>query len=241
MSVFISKLLLFTIFATCFLEKSNCSERDSLFDFSSSFFLWETKSGSIGRFHIECVADILYEDYSERIVLLSNVMACDVYGKEPLFHNPSYLYEASFTKNEVKFFRTYHSKTANTVHRINEIFKSSNFHEEYCTYKRLSSISEIHEATVSGKNLIGSVLYKNKHDKTIRITFPIKHINISPSLQELQVETGKVLYYSDSFKNLRTAYLAFKNFDNINFLILDIPNNNIESFNAKILIYATDK
>ena len=224
-----------------FLEKSNGSERDSLIDFSSSFFLWETLSGSIGRFHLESVTDIIHEDRFERIVLLQGVMACDVYGKNPLFHAPPYLFEASFTKNEVKFFRTYQSKTANTVHRVNEIFKSSDLHEKYRTYRQLSTISEIHEATVNGENMIGTILYQNKHDKTIRITFPIKHINISLSLQEFQVETGKILIYPDSFKNIRTAYIAFKNFDDINFLIFDHPNNSIENFKAKILIYATDK
>ena len=223
---------------TGFFEKSNSSERDSLFDFSSSFFLWELNSGSLGRFHIESVTDILYEDYLERIALLNGVMACDVYGNDPLFHNPSYLYEASFTNNTVKYFRTFQFKTANTVGQINEIFKKVDLHEKYCTYRQLYTFSEIHEATVNGEILIGMLNYQNKYGKSLKITFPIKHINISQSLQEFQVETGKVIFYPDNFNNIKTAYIAFKNLYSVNFLILDSDGDYTVNLKANISIYA---
>ncbi len=221
----------------------NCSntnenpESHFLTDFTTSQFLWETSSGSTGRFSLESTAEIVKNGNSTGIFVLSGVMACDVYGKDPLFLQPPYLFEAVFSDKEVKIFRTYQNKTDHTAHKINELFRSVKPLVKKESFYRLKSFKEIEETVYAGQLLVGQVRYVNDIREIITLTFPIKHINVSNSKNEFQVETGKVLYFQHSLQASQPAYLAFNNFETINFLIENEASKEIKSHKAQVYIY----
>ena len=206
---------------------------ENIIDFKNSFFLWETLSGSEGRFNPESVTEV----NNEAFLLLSSVMACDVYGKNPLFHDPPYLFEAVFGNNDVKIFRTYKNKTANTTSKKNDLFKTLQYLINTSIHQKLETFDEIAESARTGCQLSGQARYEIDN-REVLIKFPIKHINVSKKKREFQVETGKVLFYQDSLEKSVLAYLAFKNFDIINFLTQDGNRNKILSYNAEIEIHS---
>jgi len=208
-----------------------------MIDFSNSFFLWETTSGSEGRFIVESITEIINDDRKDIFLLLSSVMACDVYGQPPLFHNPPYLFEAVFGINDVKIFRTYLSKTDHSVNRITDLFKSTKFLCKTSLYHKLESFDMIAESVRKGCSLVGEVYYTTDNEDIITIKFPIKHINISEKKRIFQVETGKHLFYQESLEKSSLAFLAFNNFFEINFMIQDENTNSVYSQNAKVNIY----
>ena len=215
------------------------NEEVEMTDFSNSFFLWETVSGSEGRFNLESITEVISGDKKEEFLLLSSVMACDVYGKNPLFHDPSYLFEAVFGAHNVKIFRTYQNKTGHTTNRITDMFKSTRFLNNTEMYYKLESFKEISEAVRIGYDLLGQAKYKTGNNDIITVKFPVKHINISEKTKEFQVETGKILFYLDSLEKSLLAYLAFNNFNEINFLAQDGRLNSVLSYEVEINIYRT--
>ena len=212
-------------------------ENMEFIDFSNSFFLWKTLSGSCGRFHLESMSSILYDGKKEDLYLLSSVMACNVYGENPLFHDPPYLYEAVFGNNEVKIFRTYQNKTDNSINVISDIFEKTQLLINKATYSKLDCFQDIFEATRNGYQLFGHIRYNNEKNKAIIIQFPVKHINVSEKQKIFQIETGKIIFYKDSLQKSLLAYLSFKDLDTINFLTQDGAINTIECYKAEIEIY----
>ena len=216
---------------------NNMNEKLEFTDFLHSFFLWETISDSEGRFNVESITEVICGDKKEEFLLLSSVMACDVYGNNPLFLDPPYLYEAVFGNNDVKIFRTFQNRTRNTINKKTDLFKSTRFLNEKCLFNKLNTFGEIANAVRNGCGLIGRVIYGEETNNRLIVTFPIKHINISEKKKEFQVETGKILCYQGSLENSLLAYLAFKNFDDINFLMQDGNTSKVLNYKAKIDIF----
>ena len=235
MFIIFSTLLMYTFSAFNMINDVN--NEVEMTDFSNSFFLWETVSGSEGRFNVESITEVISGDKKEEFVVLSSVMACDVYGKNPLFHDPPYLFEAVFGAHNVKIFRTYQNKTGNTTNGITDLFKSIRFINKTELYKKLETFDEISEAVRTGCDLIGQAKYIADNNNIIIVKFPVKHINISEKTKEFQVETGKILLYLDSLEKSLLAYLAFKNLNEINFLTQDGSTSKTINYNAKIDIY----
>jgi len=212
-------------------------ENREFIDFSHSFFLWETFSGSEGRFQVESTTTIISDGNKEELSLLSSVMACDVYGDNPLFRDPHYLFEAVFGQDMVKVFRTYQSKTDHTVNRITDLFAKTQLRIKKATYAKLDNFRDMVEATRNGTHLLGQVRFNSDQKNVINIKFPIKHINVSEKKKEFQVETGKILFYQDSVRESILAYLSFKDLDTINFLTQDGCLSKIVSYKAEVEIY----
>ena len=235
MFIIFTTLLMFTFNAFNMINEVN--EQVEMTDFSNSFFLWETVSGSEGRFNLESITEVISGDKKEEFLLLSSVMACDVYGKNPLFHDPPYLFEAVFGAQNVKIFRTYQNKTENTTNKTSDLFKSTRFINNTEIYKKLETFDDISVAVRTGCDLLGQAKYNTENNNIIIVKFPVKHINISEKTKEFQVETGKIFYFQGSLEKSLLAYLAFKNFNEINFLSHDGKASKMINYNAKIDIY----
>lgn len=99
-------------------------EEIRLCDPAASWFCWRTRSGSRGRWAVEA----LLRTEEETFVLLGRVMACEVYGRDPLFRDPPYAFQALFGRERFKFFRTYgNGDRDDTVRDVREVFSETVF------------------------------------------------------------------------------------------------------------------
>ncbi len=207
-------------------------------DFASSYFLWETHSGSLGRFQVESITILQHED-DNFIWLLTPAVACEVYGKNPLFCEPPYFFTSVFNKDMVKIFRNYRKKNADTVNKVSDIFSSIKPLLHEALRQKIVCIEDLKLAVTSGKQIIGKFRVETKEIPFQTIYFPVKHINISVNTNEFQVETGLVLYHPKLFKNSAVAFIAFNNYTTVDFMIFENNSYIQKSLNGTVELYFT--
>jgi hypothetical protein len=214
---------------------------ETIYDFEKSFITFVVKGYSnYGRFKLESVTTVRKGDVEEKFILLSPVMACDVYGKESLFKDPPYLYQALFSNNHYKIFRTYlpGMRQDNNSGCIEELFEGL----EKCFMNkealRLTDNKEIIAATMANRPLTARMTFENINGFNISAEFPIKHINVHPEREVFQVETGTAAFPNitnnamNKIENFNVLYLAFSSFLQIDMSLF--PESN--SFRKKCCI-----
>lgn len=198
-----------------------------MIDFSRSYFIWLTHENSYGRFDIESICKV-YDDEDNRIDTiygLYGVMACDVYGEPPLFYSPSFFYQAIFNKSHVKVLRSFSlHQEKDSIQRIDEKFSETKPHISYVKNEKtipLNTLDEIQSNLNKNKPFVAQIRF-NRAEYTFELLFTVKHINCSISNKMFQVETGPIALPKENYPNLIDscyhAYVAFNNFDTVNFL-----------------------
>lgn len=188
-------------------------------DFSRSFCTWLLKEQSgYGRFMIEAVLRTSIEEF----LLLSGVMAANVYAKENLILKPPYEFAAVFGKNRYRVFRTHalYNEKQDTTDIISDRFQSV----ERCLTRVPGTVlpapQQIIEATRNNK-----ILNAHMRLPTCELIFPVKHMNVQTDTGKFQVETGPILFPSD-FQNvdlasLKQAFTVFNRLDEAEFVLRD--------------------
>lgn len=202
-------------------------------DFSSSFCTWLLKEQSgYGRFNIEAVLRTSIEEF----LLLSGVVAANVYGKQNLILKPAYEFAAVFGKNRYRVFRTHaaYDEKQDTIDIISDRFQSVERYITRVSGMALSTPEQIIEATRTNKIL-------NAHMRLPRceLIFPVKHMNVQTDTKKFQVETGPMLFPSD-FQNvdlasLKQAFTVFNRLDEAEFVLRDtvkVDNATIRHYEA---------
>ena len=202
-------------------------------DFSRSFCTWLLKEqAGYGRFNLEAILRTSHEEF----LLLSGVMAANVYGKGNLILKPTYEFAAVFGQNRYRVFRTHASYTEkqDTVHPISDRFQTVERHLAITSSNVLSTQQQIIEATRSNKAL-------NAHMRlhTCELIFPVKHINVQTDTNEFQVETGPILFPSSvqdiNLETLKQAFTAFNRLDEIEFVLREavkVDNTTIRHYDS---------
>jgi hypothetical protein len=214
-------------------------------DFSRSFCTWLLKEQSgYGRFTIEAVLRTSIEEF----LLLSGVMAANVYGKENLILKPTYEFAAVFGKSRYRVFRTHalYNEKQDTTDIISDRFQAVERHLTRVSVSALSTPQQIIEATRNNKML-------NAHMRLPRceLIFPVKHMNVQTDTKNFQVETGPILFPSD-FQNVdlnsfKQVFTVFNRLDEAEFAVRDVVKidnatirhyENIEKHTASIQLVA---
>lgn len=220
-----------------------------LIDFDNSYITWLTKDDSYGRFNIEAVSQTenVETGITNNFYLLSTVMACNVFGKNDLFHYPAYTFTAIFSKDKIKRIRNYSDKINNNsdIKFITDIFKNVNYHIELRKYAELNNTENIIETTLKNQKIIAVIENKIDEINNIKYIFPVKHINVKhvPSGQ-FQVETGPIISHVNntnfSFDSLSLFFVAFNNCKSYNLIAHDdfesYKRGNKFIINEKILL-----
>jgi hypothetical protein len=188
-------------------------------DFSRSFLTWLLKEQSgYGRFNIEAVLRTSSEDF----LLLSGVMAANVYGKENLILKPAYEFAAVFGKSRYRIFRTHalYNETQDTLDLISDRFQSVERHLARVSGPVLSTPQQIIEATRANQ-----ILNAHMRLPTCELIFPVKHINVQTDRNEFQVETGPILF-PGNFKSIelaafQQAFIVFNRLHQAEFAVRD--------------------
>jgi len=202
-----------------------------MIDFSRSYFAWLTHENSYGRFDIESICKVYdkEDNYIDTIYGLYGVMACDVYGKSPLFYSPSFFYQAIFNKSHVKVFRSFSPhQEKDSIQKIDKKFSEAKPHVSFIEQGKtipVNTIEEIQSNLHENKPFVAQILFIRAEYK-FELLFPVKHINFSTSNKMFQVETGPITFPEENYPNLINscyfAYVAFNNFNKVNFLFSDI-------------------
>lgn len=204
------------------------SPHESIVDFDNSFATFIVKgSSSYGRFRLESVTTVRRGNLSEEYLLLAPVMACDVYGNGRLFREPPYMYQALFSGENFKIFRTYlpGMRQDNSNGRVEELFEGLKKSLRTKDAHRLSDKNEVISAAMAHKPLSARIMFKGVSDSTVSVEFPIKHLNVHPDQEAFQVETGTVaipdvdecaMHRTDGYN---VAYVAFNSFDAADILV----------------------
>lgn len=212
-------------------------------DFDNSYITWLTTDDSYGRFNIEAVCQIenIQTGITNNFYLLSTVMACNVYGKKDLFHDPPYTFTAIFSKDSIKRIRNYSDQINNNsdIKFITDVFKDVNYHIELKKYAELNNTENIIETTLKNQKIIAVIENKIDEITNIKYIFPVKHINVKkvPSLQ-FQVETGPILFNKNNYYSLdelNSFYIAFNNLEYYKIIPRNLTNKiTIISISGKI-------
>jgi len=206
-----------------------------MIDFSQSYVTWLTHNKSYGRFNLESICNVYDKNdiHIDTFYGLSNVMACDVYGKSPLFHQPPFSYQAVFSATQVKFFRTFSPyMEKDNVKNIKEVFSNVNtrvlnLDKEKST--SLNTVEEIHNNLLANKPFVSQIRF-NRNQLKFEVLFPVKHINTNLVDRMFQVETGPVVLFKNNYNtdisNLAQAYVSYNNFSEVDFLYTGIETLN---------------
>lgn len=210
-----------------------------MIDFSQSYFTWHTHEGSYGRFNVESICAIY--DINDRLIDtiygLNGVMACKVYGDSPLFHDPSFFYQAVFSDKSIKIFRSFIPyQEKDSIHQIDSLFTNVERHIHPLKEEELILISEAEEVDLPlarNKAFVCQIRFNNDQFK-FDLRFKVKHINYSRRKKAFQVETGPVSVVDFDqnderwIDNSTQAYVSFNVFSELDFLF-----NAIERLNKK--------
>lgn len=174
-----------------------------------------------------------------------------VFGKYPLFNNPSYSFTPVFGKNCGVVFRG--SKSL-----INPEYRQKFYDDKMLggyelklryTDRKEITFADAVRLSKEGMNLIALSTFYYRDGVTATIEYPIRTINASDRLNTVQVDTGPVvvpLYGNGNIKivdSLRLAFVAFWEPHTVNFLsegrdnnIVDYRTNYIREANNEIYV-----
>ena len=186
-------------------------------NFQDTFITWKTLKGSYGKFTAEAY---LYYNNNEWL-LGSEVMACDVYGKEKLFKDPYYSFQPLFSSTESRIFRTY-KVSGETDHTSFQ--PSLQFQKHAVEIKKQREFEQVD--LITEKNYLNPMQCKID-TKEYSLQFPVKHLNCNGTNGQFQIETGPIVFPYRN--NLCKAYLAFNSLNKFEVLISG-SENGVEGF-----------
>ena len=216
--------------------QTNMKKEDIFYDLSNSHLTWLTPENSYGRWDINSITYIYDKSYKiiDRLIGVGPMMAAKVYGNTHLFYEPPFEYMAVFGLKKYKIFRThYPTKNKDNHGLIYERFKELNVDLINLDNRKLEIIKEknnIIDFLHNYNDLYAEISIK-RYNYVIRFFCKINHINFD-NKNRFQVETGPLvipnfLYDKNLFDINFTsfAYVAFNNFQSVNFLIHETEKN----------------
>ncbi len=203
------------------------------YNFNNCFLEWHVHDDYIGRFNVECIIE-KFKDSSNTFLLGSGVYACNVLQGDTLFKDPPYVFTPLFNNLQFTIFRD----NITNKHSNGKVSKKFNAVNLYLIKIFSVEITENIGILNSIKNkllITGSLSYTIKHS-IITISFPIKHINYRLTDNQFQVETGPIaLPYDENMKLWMLGYIAFNNFNSIEFLPISSTSKNVKLIKAQKL------
>lgn len=155
-------------------------------NYSRSTISWKTSADSMGIFKIESV---FYDiNISQTIYLSCPVIAGGVYNKGLIPKRPLYHFLWATNGQDATVFRLYSNENIIEDDINKTSIKSISRKIENIRCKKI----EIKEMLSLDDQYLNHLICR-VHCKNFMMEFPIKHINIKPSDQLFQVETGPVL------------------------------------------------
>jgi hypothetical protein len=184
-------------------------------------------------------------DGIERYYVLHPVMACDVYGTGPLIKEPAYRFQAVFSKDRFRIFRTYleTGRQDDTSGPISDRFEDIEI-EEHLQEMSLLGSSEILSVAREHGRMFGQATFDQltvPNRETVTIEFPVRHINTDSDHGAYQVETGTVALPNRSstgnsgIDRLSICYIAFNSLTEMS--ILSLPVSKVTKQDCTILLY----
>jgi hypothetical protein len=203
-------------------------------DFASSYFTFCTLSErSFGRFTLEAVCELRADSAEKgtRYCLGSGVMAGNVYAETRLAKVPAYTYQMVASDGWHKVFRDYGpaARAHDSIAANQKVFRSLELSIHDLPARRLDSIDDMIQATLSNESLNVCVTIDSPGLGKGELQAPSKHINVHPERRGFQVETGPVLIPRlwlgsekcpiAPFPDMELAYLFFNRLDQCELLL----------------------
>ncbi len=197
------------------------------YNFTKSFLEWRVYDDYLGRFTIECVIE-KNGTPRDNYFLGSGVYACNVLQGEELFKYPSYSFTPLFSSEHFTVFRNEtEGKTNHNNGIVLDAYNGVSIFTPEILCSEIFESSSIHDSIKHKLPITGSFTY-SLNNSVFTISFPVKHINYRLSDQQFQIETGPIaLPYADNMKEWLLGYVAFNNFNTLEFLPLSSTKKNV--------------
>lgn len=217
-----------------------------MIDFNNSHFQWETLNGIIGRFKIDSFLNVISEKKPKIPFFgLCQVFACDVLGTGELIYNPPFLYQAIFSEEKIKRIRRYSTKDVNvSIDYKNVLFSNAKPFLGHISDEAIvlvNNFDDLQSAVLNNVSLHAKLVYE-LNGCLLEYFFPINHINLLKAKELFQIETGPIIYLDQmnlrgpNINNVKTAYVAIKNWNYAEFLFFDEKPSNLGDSNKFLII-----
>ena len=180
-------------------------------DFQRSSIRWVTRSEkSMGAFQLEALVRLWGDAGAppKLFALGTAVMAGNMYVEGGLCKNPPYMFQAAGGEGEHAIFRTDLSPCRNNVvkklwerNKIqdsigpnSQTFDAFDIHLEMDAAKSVQDYEEIAEHFSRQDFFTCRVTIDSAIAEKMELEFPVKHLNLLPSCQMWQLETGPILF-----------------------------------------------
>jgi hypothetical protein len=185
--------------------------RGQRIDFQRSNIRWVTRAEkSIGSFQIEAVVRLWpgATTSPKQFVLGAAVLAGNMYVDDELCKNPPYMFQVAGGEDEFAIFRTDlssswsnalkklrgRSKALDSFGRYSQTFDSFGIHLDVEKAKSVCTYEEIAEHFSRRDIFTCLITIDFSMAGKIELEFPVKHLNLLPSRQMWQLETGPILF-----------------------------------------------
>ena len=217
------------------------------YDFDRSFLTYCTKDGvNHGRFQI-CASCAISGPGGEDLYFLTHpVIACTVYGGDTLIKEPAYRFQAVFSKTRYKIFRTIlvSGQQQDSSGQVAQEFSDMEIHAAHRTIQLLDENAAIVDHAARNACLQARLSLQGTGGCSVRIEFPIRHINFDPVRARFQVETGTVALpnllapATGDPDSLFIFYLAFSELTRAE--AIELPHSPVRELCCTIGLYSSE-
>ena len=205
-------------------------------DFNKSSIGWFGQSK--GKFKLASILTY-YDKLNNQVTygLSQSVLAGNVYRKNNLIKNPSYMFQVFGNRNKQKILRTdlqnkkfdlfkIFNKRKNIFDtELSKIFDDFQLEISKREAVRLTSFNDIYKF-FNENNLISKIKFHKFQNLNFEIEFPINHLNVTSNMKRWQIETGPILFplfkkKERKFKIL-PSFVIFNKFNSID-IFYDYP------------------
>jgi hypothetical protein len=170
------------------------------------------------------------------------VFACDVFGTGGLFKDPPYRFQAAFSADRFRIFRT--SPGSGERHDSSGAITSSFEGIELCDRRRDMRLLENGREIIRCARANGTIVAQASFEHgrvTVTVEFPVRHINADPERGAFQVETGTVALPAgpdrgrSALDQLEVHYVAFNTLTWMS--VLPLPDGPARRLDCAIRLY----
>lgn len=199
-------------------------------DFSQSFCTWQlNEQASYGRFSVDALVRTQppVTATPQTFLLLSEVMAADVYGRGPrLLYDPPFQFAAIFGPDQYRVLRTHApwDPRQDSMQAHADRFSAVNPQLAWAPAQRITETDALIAATLAPHPLVAHI----QLHPGIELVFPVRHINVQTDTRQFQLETGPILMpdpdalsQAGAIDQLHPAFIACQHWDRAEFLLRD--------------------
>ena len=200
---------------------SNNKKEDERINFTKSNIFWDGSSSGIFNLSAILKFDIQNNKKKSNTFCLSqSVLAGNMYSDKELLKNPPYLFQIAGSENEQIIYRSYIPNRVDKKKNIlndtygNPLFDLFEINLEKEKAITINNFNDIKKSFK--KNCFSAKVFFDFDKYYVNLEFPIRHININPSIKMWQVETGSILFPFINNNNEFDFIPSFAHFNSFN-------------------------